>query len=61
MRKLALWPYPHIKKNPKLVVPASKGDIDKLVRRLEFVAKVRLLSAGTRRKLLKKLRQEGKL
>jgi len=61
MPKLALWPYPHIKRKPKLVVPASKEDITKLIARLEFIAKVRLLSARGRRQLLKQLREEGKL
>jgi len=61
MLKLALWPYPHIKRKPKVPEPATKEDVTKLIKRLEFIARVRLLSARSRQRLLKQLRREGKL
>lgn len=61
MAKIALFPFPHIKKRPKGQELATKDDIAKLVARLEFVAKIRLLSARSRRQLVKQLRKEGKL
>jgi len=61
MAKLALWPYPHIKRKPKAVEPATKADIAKLVSRLELLTKVKLLSARSRHRLLKQLQKEGKL
>lgn len=61
MPKLALWPYPHIKRKPKIPEPATKEDITKLVARLELLAKIRLLSTRDRRRLVKLLRKQGKL
>lgn len=61
MAKLALFPYPHIKKAPKPPEPATKEDIAKLIKRLNFIAKIRLLSAREKHQLLKQLRKEGKL
>ena len=61
MAKLALWPYPHIKREMKPVIPATKEDIAKLIKKLEFTAKIRLLSARDRHRLVKQLRKEGKL
>ena len=61
MPKLALWPYPHIKRKPKVPEPATKEDITKLIHRLEVISRIKLLSTRSRHQLLKKLRKEGKI
>jgi len=59
--KIVLFPYPHIKRKPKVPEPASKEDITKLIHRLEVLSKIRLLSTRSRRRLLKQLQKEGKI
>ena len=61
MPKLALFPYPHFKRKPKVIEPASKEDTTKIITRLELIAKIRLLSPKDKRRLLKLIRKGGKV
>ena len=59
MAKLALWPYPHLKKKPKPVIPVTKDDMLKMAKREAIMGAIRALSPIDKRRLLKIIRKGG--